>query len=281
MIWLDIAIVVVLAVASFFGASFLSTAWRRLRRTEPSTQAIAALLPGYDCGLCGRSDCRSYAAAIDKDAADPALCIPGGSRLETLLRALLAERPGDQRAIAQRAVVRCGGRKGAAVEDFPYDGRPSCRSAVDQYGGPKRCKEGCLGFGSCAAACPVGAIRIASGLAIVNPDRCTGCGLCVSSCPTGIIDLIPRSQSWYVACSSRRDPAARSRDCSAACSACGECSEASLHSEFSLPGGALARENHDAQSGHWEELAARCPSACIVLAGKEKKRASPFPGNAR
>jgi Na+-translocating ferredoxin:NAD+ oxidoreductase subunit B len=280
MIWLDVAIAVVIAIASFFGASFLSTAWRKLKRTESGTQAIALLLPGYDCGLCGHTDCRAYAAAIDKERADPALCIPGGSRLETLLRALLSERPGDPRAAAKRAVVRCGGRKDAAVEDFPYDGRPSCRSAVEHYGGPKRCKEGCLGFGSCAAVCPVGAIRVVSGLAVVNPDRCTGCGQCVSSCPTGIIDLIPRGQSWYVACSSRRAPEARARDCSAACSACGDCSGASLHNEFSIVDG-LAKENPDAQAGHWEELAEHCPRACIVLAGKEKKRSSPFPANGR
>jgi len=73
MIWLEVAIAIVIAMAAFYGASFLSTAWRKLKRTESGTQAIAALLPGFDCGLCGHSDCRSYATAIDRERADPAL----------------------------------------------------------------------------------------------------------------------------------------------------------------------------------------------------------------
>jgi Predicted NADH:ubiquinone oxidoreductase, subunit RnfB len=276
MIWLDLLLSVVIAAAAFFGAACLSNAWRKLKKSEPSTLAILAQLPGYDCGLCGKVDCRTYAHAIDKEGADPALCIPGGSRLETLIRGQLASRGGDPRERAMRAIVRCGGRKGAAAEDFPYDGRPSCRSAVAQYGGPKSCKDGCLGFGSCVSACPLGAIRVVAGLAMVNPERCTGCGQCLASCPTGVIDLVPRGQSWYVACSSRREPQARSAGCSAACSACGECSSRSLHGEFALSGD-LAAENRDAQGGKWEEIAGHCPNSCIVLSGKEKKRASPFP----
>jgi Na+-translocating ferredoxin:NAD+ oxidoreductase subunit B len=276
MIWLDILICFFIALAVFWGTSFLSSAWRKLKKTEPETQAIAAMLPGYDCGLCGKQDCRSYALAIDQEGADPALCGPGGQSLESRLRARLGERPGDPRALALRAVVRCGGRRGAAAEDYPYDGLPSCRSAVELYGGPKLCEEGCLGFGSCVSACPALAIRIVKGLAVVDPALCTGCGACIKSCPTGVIELIPREQAWYVACSSHRDPELRSGDCSSACTACGECARVSVRGEFALAGN-LASENPDIQSSRWQEIAERCPSRCIVLSGTEKKRRSPFP----
>jgi Na+-translocating ferredoxin:NAD+ oxidoreductase subunit B len=280
MIWLNLAGVLLLAAASSFGASAFSSAWKKRRKLEGGTLRLEGMLPGYDCGLCGEPDCRAYALALDLGGADPALCGPGGARLESRLREALGERPGDRRAEARRAVVRCGGREGAAAEDFPYDGRPSCRSAVELYGGPKRCKEGCVGFGSCAAACPRGAIKVSSGLASVNPALCTGCGACVGACPTGVIALLPRSQEWYVACSSRRAAESRATDCAAACTACGECAGRSLRGEFRLEGG-LAREGAESVSTLWPNIAAACPSAAIRRSGAEKKRPYPFPKNGR
>jgi Na+-translocating ferredoxin:NAD+ oxidoreductase subunit B len=280
MVWLDLSVVLVAAVASSFGSSFLSSAWKRRKKIDPETLRVEAMLPGYDCGLCGSQDCRSYAEAIDTGKADPALCSPGGARLEERLRASLSERPGDGRGLPLRAVVRCGGREGDTAADFPYDGRPDCRSASGLYGGPKSCKEGCLGFGTCVEACPLGAISVSAGIAVVNPALCSGCGECARACPTGVISLLPREQAWYVACASSRDPESRSTDCRAACDACGECARLSGRSEFRVDG-SLARESADAEGGRWAEIADRCPRGSIVLAGTEKKRRSPFRPNGR
>jgi Na+-translocating ferredoxin:NAD+ oxidoreductase subunit B len=275
MMWLDVFIACMLAIAAFFGTAFLASAWRRKTRDEGDTLRISAMLPGYDCGLCGKPACRDYAIAVDLEGADPALCRPGGSKLESRLRALLAERRGDHREKAMRAVVRCGGVRGAAAEDFHYDGRSSCRSAVELYGGPHRCKEGCVGFGSCVATCPLGAIRMSSGLAVVNPTLCTGCGQCLKACPTGVLNLIPREQAWFVACSSRRDPEARERDCSVACNSCGECANRALRGEFRVAGG-IAKENPEANSSAWNEIAEACPTGAILRFGVGEKRSSPL-----
>lgn len=278
--WLELAIVLLAAATASFGASFLSSGWRKRKRAEPSTLRLEAMLPGYDCGLCGSRECRSYAVAIDTENADPGLCLPGGDRLESLLRAALAEREGDTRGAPLRAVVRCGGRSGLSFAEFHYSGRKDCSSAALLYGGPKLCKSGCLGLGSCVAACPNGAIRVISGLAVVDPATCTGCGECLKKCPVGVISLVPRSQAWYVACSSKTSPSLRSDECSAACTACGECFARSGRSEFGLERG-MARENPEAVAGRWQDISEACPTGAIARSGAEKKRRDPLPSRER
>jgi electron transport complex protein RnfB len=115
---------------------------------------------------------------------------------------------------------------------------------------------------------------------MVDPYRCTGCGACIHACPVGVLDLIPREQSWYVACSSHREPGSREQDCSAACIGCGECERHSGRSEFSLKD-SLARENPESIAGRWQDIAETCPTRAILLSGSEKKRPSSFPAKGR
>ena len=45
----------------------------------------------------------------------------------------------------------------------------------------------CLMCGSCAGACPVGAISEGDTKYVVDPDSCIDCGACEEACPVGAI----------------------------------------------------------------------------------------------
>ena len=47
--------------------------------------------------------------------------------------------------------------------------------------------DGCISCGSCAGACPVGAISEGDGKYEINPDTCIDCGTCAGGCPVGVI----------------------------------------------------------------------------------------------
>jgi Na+-translocating ferredoxin:NAD+ oxidoreductase subunit B len=55
--------------------------------------------------------------------------------------------------------------------------------------------EACTGCGMCTDdRCPMGAIQLSGGVAVLNAPKCIGCGLCVSACPVEAITLVPRER---------------------------------------------------------------------------------------
>lgn len=50
-------------------------------------------------------------------------------------------------------------------------------------------KEKCIGCGTCAAICPVGAITLKNGKAEIDKTKCIHCGACEASCPVNAIKL--------------------------------------------------------------------------------------------
>jgi formate dehydrogenase beta subunit len=73
---------------------------------------------------------------------------------------------------------------------YAYNGLDDCRAVALLGGGMKVCTIGCLGLGTCARACPFGAISMGpDNLPIVDENKCTGCGTCERVCPKHIINL--------------------------------------------------------------------------------------------
>jgi len=212
--------------------------------TDPRIEEIENLLPGANCGACGFAGCAEFARALVKGDAKPEMC-PSSPR-ETIERiaALLGVEVGAREE--KVAVVLCGGDDSAAKWAAEYNGVLDCRSAAVIAGAAaKGCPYGCLGFGTCARACPFNAIEmLPTGLAVVHPEVCTGCGKCVEVCPRNIIRLVPKSAPVHVFCSSPDKGAAKRKVCAVACIGCRKCVRSAGEGQMSMDG-FLARVNYD------------------------------------
>lgn len=230
--------------------------------TDPRAERIEEALPGANCGACGLPGCSELARRIAEGKADIDACPVGGEAVARAVARIMGREfaGGSERQVA---LVLCNGADQVAARRFFYNGIYDCASAQLVFGGDKACTYGCLGFGTCAAVCPFGAIDMVEGmLARVDPDRCTGCTKCVSACPRSIIKMVPASRRLHILCSSHDKGAAAKRTCAVACIACQKCVKAA-------PEGAIAMDNFLAVVNYGieipDEVAAECPMSTIVV----------------
>jgi len=228
---------------------------------DPRIEAVAALLPGINCGGCGFAGCSDYARAMVAGEAAVNLCGPGGAETSHKVAAMLGvEASARQRMVA---LVLCGGDASKTTRKSRYNGVADC-VAAHSVGGDKLCRYGCLGYGSCARACPVDAIEITAGrLAVVHPDICIGCGNCVRTCPRSLIRMAPDSRTLHVICSSKDKGPVVKKACSVGCIGCTICTKLVKNEAIKMEGAlAVVDYTRDPES---DAAAEKCPGHCIVL----------------
>jgi len=230
-------------------------------KEDPRVEHAAEILPGANCGGCGYAGCGDYAKAIVIDGAAINLCAPGGSEILDQLAHLMGV---DAEAAARKvAIVLCNGDTEQAPRKHAYNGVADCGAAHAVGGGDKLCGYGCLGYGSCARACPTGAIEInANQLALVHPGLCIGCGACVRTCPRKLIELIPDNRSIHVLCSSRDKGPAVKKSCKVGCIGCTRCTKIAEDEAIKMDG-FLAVVDYDKELDN-DEVVEKCPTSCIV-----------------
>ncbi|NOZ23762.1 MAG: RnfABCDGE type electron transport complex subunit B [Planctomycetes bacterium] len=219
-IW-SLVMLTILGVAFALGLSLASKKFKV--DADPRIDEIGDLLPGANCGGCGFAGCLAAAEAVVKSDAPVNVC----PALDKTLAKRVADIMGVEYVEREReiAVVRCKGKN--VAQRFQYFGIADCRAAQLVQGGNLACTYGCLGFGSCADACPFDAIRMGPDrLPIVNPEKCTACGKCVETCPRDLICVLPVKTFVHVLCSSHVKGALVKKICAQGCIACKKCEKA-------------------------------------------------------
>ncbi|HAL31152.1 MAG TPA: hypothetical protein DCP20_10660 [Coriobacteriia bacterium] len=214
-----------LSVIGVITSTILATAAKRFYvEVDPRVEAVAAALPGSNCGACGNPSCFMSAEKMVSGELEPNACVAGGQSVTDAVAAILGADTCD--AIAMISARHCGGGD-RAVRAYEYAGVRSCAAANRLAGGPLACSAGCLGYGDCARACPFDAIHLDErGLPVVDPAKCTGCGICVKECPRGqitLLEMVPESAPVVVRCNAHDKVKARKANCSACCIACRKC----------------------------------------------------------
>jgi Na+-translocating ferredoxin:NAD+ oxidoreductase RNF subunit RnfB len=191
---------------------------------DPGMLRLISMLPGSNCGACGKAGCAGFAEALAKGEAMPAGCVVSSAETRRSIARFLGLN--HEEKVKTVATLLCNGGT-RAKDKYTYNGIRSCKAASLLFGGYKACGFGCLSLGDCVRECPFGAITIAhDGLPVVDVAKCNSCGKCVRTCPKNLFLILPAACNYYVKCSSRDSGAVTAKVCEFGCVACMKCEKA-------------------------------------------------------
>ncbi len=186
---------------------------------DPRIGQVEELLPGANCGGCGKAGCKAFAEALvaGEDGSCP---VASSEAMEAIATVLGKDLGGGNPEVAH---VMCEGLKSSATFNGLYQGIKDCRAAhlVGQVS--RACSYGCIGLGSCVEACAFDAIEIYNGVARVIPENCVACGACVEMCPRDLIVMTPKGRQVFVPCKSRDAGKVVTKVCELGCIGCKKC----------------------------------------------------------
>ena len=253
-------LVVFTALGVVFGFTLAAVARRFHVATNPLVDRVRAQLPSANCGACGFAGCQVYAeAVVERSDVSPSLCAPGRGSVAEALAKLTGK---DMGAVTDRIVImRCHGTSAFARDEALYAGLDTCAAASLVFGGPKACKNGCLGLGDCVKVCPFDALTIGpEGISVVNESKCTGCGLCLPACPKELFEFYPRNRRVELSCVAKDKQSVVRATCMVGCTLCRKC-------VAKCPAGAIAWDGRTILIDHEKCLAygPSCQEVCVDI----------------
>ena len=130
---------------------------------------VNELLPGANCGGCGYAGCAALAEAIVTNGEVATKCNLMTAEKNEMICAIMGIAAG---AVEKRtARLKCAGTCDACANKYDFTGINDCYTAMQLNGGPKSCEFGCMGLGSCVAACEFDALSIENGIAKIDAEK--------------------------------------------------------------------------------------------------------------
>ena len=260
------AVIVLGSIGALFGLLLYVIAQKFKVIEDPKLDEITEVLPGANCGGCGKAGCRALAEAIVKQGNTEGLkCPAGGNEVAAKIAKIMGLEAKEEEPMV--AVIRCSIGCSENQPKSHYQGMKSCAFAHSLYVGESGCGYGCIGLGDCYNACQFDAITLdpKTGFPIVNDDKCVGCGACVQACPRKVIELRNKgmkNRRVYVSCVNKEKGGIARKTCVNACIGCGKCAKV-------CPFDAIVVENNLAYIDYKKckmcrKCVAECPTGAIV-----------------
>lgn len=269
--------VLVLGGIGFFAALILYyVAQKFALKDDMRVVKIERILPGVNCGGCGKAGCHDFATACAKANAeelDKLYCTVGGNKLMKEIADIMGYTITEKEPTI--AVLRCQGSCQNTPIKFEFTGLKSCRLAAQIATARSECPYGCMRLGDCVKACKFGALSInkETGLPQVDENKCVACGACVEVCPKKLFELRPKGKDGarvYVACRNEQKGAVARKNCKVACIGCMKCTK--INSKIKVENNlSYIPSNIDAKK-YGQALAETCPTGAIIYTGPKENK---------
>lgn len=218
---------IVMAVIGLIAALLLYFVAKKFHVSEdPRVDQIEALLPGANCGGCGKNGCRDFALACCKATSLDSLSCPSTTKTTMQKIANIVGLTPVQ-SLPKAAILKCNGTCENRPKTSAYNGIRKCSIEATLFSGETECIYGCLGCGDCIDVCPYGALSMnhATNLPEIDYDKCVGCGKCTKACPRSLLELVEKryNEIIFTACMNQDKGAAAMKVCKTSCIGCSKC----------------------------------------------------------